>query len=196
MNKDRIILVGGGGHCKSCLDVIYRADMFEVEGIVDVKEKLGEKVLDSKIIACDDDIPSLIKPGVSFLVTIGFIHSCETRIRIYENLITLGANIATVVSPYAVVSKYSKIGKGTIVMHHSVVNADAEIGRNCIINSKALIEHDAVIGDHCHISTGAIINGGVQVGGQCFVGSGAVTKQYISIPEKSFIKASSLVTGK
>ncbi len=196
MSKEKIILIGGGGHCKSCLDIVYCLDKFEVAGIVDVKEKIGEKVLDSKIIACDDDIPSLIGTDTSFLITIGFIRSCEVRVKIFEHLISLGARIATVISPYAVVSKYSKIGQGTIVMHQSVVNADAVIGCNCIINSKALIEHDSVIGDQCHISTGAIINGGVNVGARTFVGSGTVTKQYISIPENSFIKASSLVTGK
>ncbi len=196
MSKEKIILVGGGGHCKSCLDIIYSSEIFDVVGIVDVKEKIGERVLDSKIIACDDDIPSLIGPDISFLITIGFIRSCEVRVKIFEYLISLGAKIATVISPYAVVSDYSKIGHGTIVMHHSVVNADAVIGSNCIINTKALIEHDAVIGDQCHISTGAIINGGVNVGAKTFVGSGTVTKQYISIPENSFIKASSLVTGK
>ena len=196
MKKEKIILIGGGGHCKSCLDIIYSTNKYEVEGIVDVKEKLGQKVLDSKIIACDADLPSLISPDTSFLITIGFIRSIDARMRIFEKLISLGARFASVVSPFAIVSEYSKIGYGTIVMHNSVINADAVIGNNCIINTKALIEHDAVIGDQCHVSTGAIINGGVKVGANSFIGSGTVTKEYINIPENSFIKANSLVTGK
>lgn len=196
MKKERLILIGGGGHCKSCLDVIYRIDSFDLMGILDMKEKIGSYVLNTEIMGSDDDIPSFVNDETSFLITVGFIRSCETRIRIYDQLVSFGARIATVISPFAVVSSHSKIGQGTVVMHHSIVNADAVIGNNCIINSKALIEHDAVIGDDCHISTGAIINGGVQVGKRSFVGSGTVTKEYISIPENSFVKASSLVTGK
>ena len=33
--KKNIILIGGGGHCKSCIDVIEAEDKFEIAGIVD-----------------------------------------------------------------------------------------------------------------------------------------------------------------
>ena len=43
---DKIILIGGGGHCKSCIDVIEQAGTFQIAGIVDVPEKLHQKALD------------------------------------------------------------------------------------------------------------------------------------------------------
>jgi hypothetical protein len=42
--KPKIILVGGGGHCHSCIDVIEQEGKFEIAGIVDAI-KGGEKVL-------------------------------------------------------------------------------------------------------------------------------------------------------
>ncbi len=43
MEKENIILVGGGGHCKSCIDVIEQENSFSIVGIVDISEKLGKK---------------------------------------------------------------------------------------------------------------------------------------------------------
>ena len=42
MNKKPIILIGGGGHCKSMIEVIESAGKFQIIGIVDVAEKVGE----------------------------------------------------------------------------------------------------------------------------------------------------------
>jgi sugar O-acyltransferase (sialic acid O-acetyltransferase NeuD family) len=193
MKKEKLILVGGGGHCKSCIDVIETENRFEISGIVDIKEKVGQKILNYEIIATDDDLISLSKNYNHFLVTAGQINSPILRIKLYNLLFNLNVIIPTVISPLAYVSRYSTIGKGSIIMHHAIINAGAKIGYNTIINTKALIEHDAVIGNHCHISTGAIINGGTEVGDNIFFGSGAVSKQYIVIPENSFIKANSIV---
>ena len=193
MNKEKIILVGGGGHCKSCIDVIEQEGKYEIAGIVDLPEKFGESILEYQIIASDDELKVLSRKYSNFLITVGQIESPALRIKLFNKLIKLHVNFPIIKSPFAYISKHAKIEKGTIIMHHVIVNASAQIGQNCIINNKALIEHDAVIGNHCHISTGAIVNGGVKIGDKTFFGSGAVSKQYIEIPEDSFIKANSIV---
>lgn len=193
MSKESIILVGGGGHCKSCIDVIEQMNRFTIAGIIDLPDKVGQSVLGYPIIATDDDLPAMTKIYQYFLITVGQIKTPATRIRLFAQLIEAAVNLPVIISPFAYVSKHTQIGKGTIVLHQAVINADAHVGQNCIINTKALIEHDARIGDHCHISTGAIVNGGVHIGQGTFYGSGAVTKEYTVIAEKSFIKANSLV---
>ena len=185
--KQKIILVGGGGHCKSCIDVIEQEGKCQIAGIVDTPEKLHQKILGYEIIATDDDLPQLVKEYDNFLITLGQIKSPEKRIRIFQTLKNLGVKLPVVISPLAYVSKHAEIGDGTIIMHHALINAGAKIGSNCIINNKALIEHDAIIGDHCHIATGAIINGGVKVGSGTFFGSNAVCKEYIEIGENVVI---------
>lgn len=193
MKKEKIILIGGGGHCKSCIDVIEMQNKYEIIGIVDVKENIKNFILDYQILHVDADLPKLIKDCSNFLITIGHIRNPEKRIYFYKEIKKLGGNFPIVISPLAYVSKHSKIGEGTIIMHNVVVNAEAEIGVNSIINTKALIEHDAKIGNHCHISTGSIVNGGVNIEDFTFYGSGAVSKQSITIPSNSFIKANSIV---
>lgn len=187
-----LILIGGGGHCKSCIDVIEREGNYNIVGILDVAEKVGQEILGYKIIGTDENIEVLAGENY-FLITVGQLKSPDKRIELFNKLLKYNAKIPVVISPLAYVSDHAKIGKGTVVFHHSLVNADSIIGENCIINSKSLIEHDVVIADHCHISTSAVINGGVKVGKGTFFGSNAVTKEYIEIPERSFIKAGDLV---
>jgi sugar O-acyltransferase (sialic acid O-acetyltransferase NeuD family) len=189
-----IILVGGGGHCKSCIDVIEQQGKYKIAGIVDLSEKLHQKILSYEIIATDDDLPRLADEYENFLITLGQIKSPEKRIRIFQTLKESGAKLPVIISPLAYVSKHTEIGDGTIIMHNVLINAGAKIGSNCIINSKALIEHDATIGDHCHIATGAVINGGVQVGSGSFFGSNAVCKEYIEIGENAVIGCGAKIT--
>ncbi len=193
--KEPILLLGGGGHCKSCIDVIEQEDRFTIAGIVDVAEKLGQKVLNYTIIGTDKDLPDLIADFSNILITLGQIRSSQKRQSLFNEAKKHKARFPVVISPLAYVSAHARVAEGTIVMHHAVINAAARVGKNCIVNTKALIEHDAVIGDHCHISTGAIVNGGVDVGEGTFWGSGAVSKEYTRVSPQDFIYANSLVKG-
>ena len=192
----KLILIGGGGHCRSCIDVIESTGKYEIFGIIDRPVRNMSDVLGYPIIGTDDDLPALVKAGHSFLVTIGHIESPEIRVKLFETLQQLNAKIVTVISPRAYVSRFASIGRGTIIMHNAFVNAGATVGKNCIINTNSLIEHDVSIGDHNHISTGAIINGGVRIGPKCFLGSGCVAKEYSVIDNNSFVKALTLVGQK
>lgn len=181
MSARDLILVGGGGHCRSCIDVIEQEGKWRIAGIVDRPEKVGERILGYPVIAGDEEIPRLARDYLFFLVTLGHIKGPARRREIFEQLKELGGELPTVVSPLAYVSPHAVVEEGTVVFHRATVNAGARIGRNGIVNSCALIEHDAAVDDHCHISTGAILNGGVRVAEGTFVGSGAVTRQGIAI---------------
>jgi sugar O-acyltransferase (sialic acid O-acetyltransferase NeuD family) len=191
--KKEIILIGGGGHCRSCIDVIEGNNQFAITGIIDIPEKVGQTVLGYNIIANEDDLLEIVKTHKLYLITIGQIKGPDIRIEKYQQITRIGGTFPVVVSPKSHVSKHASIGEGTIIMHGAIINAGANIGRNCIINTGAIIEHDVIIEDHCHISTGATINGGTVIKRGSFVGSNAVTKEYTTIGEKSFIKANSLV---
>lgn len=198
MDKNpKIILLGAGGHCRSCIDVIEAEGRFSVAGIVDrVDGGDTSSVLGYPIIGTDEDLPNLRKQFSCALVTVGHVGSADVRRRLFDSLQELGFELPSIVSPHAYVSSHAQVGAGSIIMHHALVSAGAVVGENCIINSKALIEHDAQIGVDCHISTGAIINGGVNVGAGTFFGSNAVSVQDISVPAESFIKAGHLERGK
>ena len=182
-------MFGGGGHCRSCIDVIETEGKYPIAGIIDVAEKVNQSVLEYTIIGTDGDLDRLVKEYRYFFITIGHIKSADVRIEKFQLLNKLGVKLPVIISPFARVSRHSNIGEGTIIMHNVVVNAGAKIGRNCIINTGAIIEHDVVIGDHCHISTAAVVNGGTIIGAKTFLGSNSSTKQYIEIGEGSLINS-------
>jgi sugar O-acyltransferase (sialic acid O-acetyltransferase NeuD family) len=191
--KEKIILIGGGGHCHACIDVIELQGKYEIEGIIDIKEELGAKIMGYPVIGRDEDIPRFAKTIKNFHVAIGQIKSPEVRVRLYCAVKEAGGLLPVIISPLAYVSKHSTIGEGCIIMHNALVNANTKIGVNTIINTKVLIEHDVYIGHHCHVSTGAIINSESQLGDGSFFGSNSVTVQDVIIPEDTFTKAHSLV---
>lgn len=189
----KIILIGGGGHCKSVIDVIEKEAKYKITGIIDKPKFLGSKVLGYQVIGIDSDLEQLSKKNQYALITAGQINSASLRIKLYNLAVKAGYVLPAIVSPRAYVSKHSKISDGSIIMHDAIINANTTVGKNCIINTGALIEHDCLVSDHCHISTKASINGGVKIGSKTFVGSGVITKNNITIRQSSFIKAGSLV---
>ncbi len=186
--KAEILLIGGGGHCRSCMDVIEQEGRFHIAGIVersDVEEK--NRILGYSILGSDDDLPVLRRKYDHALVTVGQIDSPHTRIRLFEYLLRLGYELPVIVSPLAYISPHANIGRGTIVMHNALVNAGAWVGQNCILNTKALIEHDVRIDDHCHVAPGAVLAGGSCLGRGVFFGCNAMSKEYVSIGSESLV---------
>ena len=186
MSKTEIILIGAGGHAKSCIDVIEQQDKFKIAGLIGKKEELGRKVCGYTIFGIDNDLPDLFKKYTNAHISIGQIET-DKRNNIYNQILNLGFSLPTIISPNAYVSDHADIGNGNIVMHGVIINAGVKIGNNCIINTKALIEHDVQIDDGCHISTNSILNGNVKIGTGTFIGSSACIKNNISIGKNCII---------
>ncbi|MGD1822468.1 MAG: acetyltransferase [Pleomorphochaeta sp.] len=186
-----LILVGGGGHCKSVIEVAETAG-YRILGVLDTPDKLGTKVLSYSVIGCDDDIP-MYAESAQFVITVGQIQDTKLRENIAQRIEDAGGELATIIAKSAVVSKYSKIGKGSVIMHNCVVNADAQIGKHVIVNTFANIEHDAIVGDFCHISTGTMINGNCVIGNNVFIGSQSVVSNGVKVLDNCLIGAGSFV---
>ena len=186
-----LILVGGGGHCKSVIEAAESAG-YNILGVLDTPENVGKRVLDYKVIGTDDDIPQYVDKA-EFVITVGFIKNPTTRIKLYNKVKAAGGRLATIIASTAHVSKYAELGEGTVIMHHAFVNAGAKIGDNCIINTFVNIEHDAEVGNQCHISTGTMVNGECKIGESCFIGSQSVCANCIEIASDIIIGAGSVV---
>lgn len=190
--KRPLILIGGGGHCKSVIEVAESAG-YEIKGILDMPDEVGKEVLPGhKVIGTDDEIPRYVEE-CDFVVTVGFIKNPALRIKLYNKVKTAGGRLATIIASTAYVSKYAELGEGTVIMHHAFVNAGAKIGDNCIINTFVNIEHDAVVGNQCHISTGTMVNGECKIGENCFIGSQSVCANCIEIASDIIVGAGSVV---
>ena len=192
-NMEPIILIGGGGHCISCIDVIEKGGFYKILGILDLPEKVGQKVLGYSVIGTDNELEKFLPHCSNFLITIGQIDSYFLREKKYKEVKEAGGKLPVIISPLAYVSKHAEIAEGTVIMHNVLVNACAKIGKACIINTNALIEHEAEIGDFCHISTSSIANGQVKVGSGCFIGSNTVIGNNTSIIDNVIVAAGSQI---
>ncbi len=191
MKNQDLILLGGGGHAKSCLDVILTTNNHKIIGYIDKNYSPDFSML-IPYLGQDEEISKYVKSAV-FIIAVGQIENSTIRLELFNKLKKLNARLATIVSAHAYVSPFAQIGEGTIIMHGAIVQYGAVIGSNCIVNDKSLIEHDSFIGSHCHISTGTIVNGNVVIGNNVFVGSGSILRNGIKICDNVIVGAGSNV---
>lgn len=189
-----MILIGGGGHCKSVIDTIREGRLFNIIGILDIKEKVGHYVCGIKIIGTDDELARYYKEGVeNGFITLGSIGNCQKRITIYHQLKEIGMVLPVIKDKTSVISASAVIGEGTFVGKGAVINTDVTIGENCIINTGAVVEHDCILEDFVHISPGSILSGGVTIGRNTHVGTQSTIIQNIEVGENTIIGAGSVV---
>ncbi len=194
MNNDKrgLILICGGGHCKSVIEAARSAGL-EIRGILDLPERVGELCGTTEVIGSDCDIPAFAAE-CDFVVTLGFVTHPTRRNVLIERVRAAGGRFATVIASLARVADSASVGNGTVVLHNVCINAGAQIGDNCIINTAAIIEHDARIGNGTHVSTGAIVNGDCRIGSNVMIGSGAVIVNGVSVADGTIIGAGAVVT--
>ena len=188
----KLLLIGGGGHCRSVLDCVLSAAQYAEVGIIDSKE--GSSFPGVPVVGTDSDIPSLCRKGwTDAFVTVGSVGDTAVRRRLYRMLKDLGLHIPVIIDPTAAVARGTEIGEGTFVGKRAVINTGAIVGEGCIINTGALVEHDCRIGSFAHVSPGAVLCGQVTLGADSHVGAGSVVRQLITIGEHALIGAGSVV---
>jgi sugar O-acyltransferase (sialic acid O-acetyltransferase NeuD family) len=163
-----VVIVGNGGHARSCVDAWTAAPDLTPVGVVGPS---AADVLGLPYLGTDDDLPALLASGVSHaFVALG---SNAARASIGGRCLDMGFELATVVASSAQVGLTAEIGPGSIVLHRAVLGARAQVGAGSIINTGAIVDHDCVIGDHVHIAPGVNLAGTVVVGHQTMIGIGA-----------------------
>ncbi|MFA5316237.1 MAG: acetyltransferase [Dehalococcoidales bacterium] len=193
--KKKILLIGAGGHCKVVLDLLLRSKEFKVAGIIDKKERIGERILGVPVNGTDPDLPRFIKAGVKHcFISVGSVGDPRLRVKLYELAKNAGFVFPNLVSPHAIVSSYASLGNGNFIAPGAIINAGSKIGNNCIINTGAIVEHDCVIGDHVHVASGSVMSGGVSVGNRAHIGNGTFIIQGVKIGSGTVIGAGSVVT--
>ena len=190
MNK-KILLVGGGGHCKSVLDTLLEKNDYAEIGIIEKDDFISNSIMGVPILGCDDDLPNFYLRGYEFaFLTVGNLF---LRIKLFNILSEIGYKIPIIIDSSAKVSKNANIEKGVFIGKNCVVNAGVEIKRGAIINSGAIVEHDCYIGEFSHIAPGAVLCGEVSIGNNSHLGANSCVKQQVRIGSNSIIGMGSVV---
>ena len=193
MTKKKIVLIGAGGHARSCIQVIEQLDEFAIAGMVGLPDEVGSEQFGYKVIGSDSDLPAIRKSIEHAVITVGQILNPEIRLNLFEKVDAAGFVLPTIISKSAQISSHATIGKGCMIMNGVIINSGAQIGQNCIINTRALIEHDVVVGDHSHVSTGVIVNGDTRIGSKTFIGSGSIIRNGLVIGDNCLVGMGTVV---
>lgn len=183
-----VVIIGGGGHAKMCIDVIKTMKQYKLVGILDNNIELENQVLGVPVIGTDEDLVELYKKGLRLVVNgVGSVANNKVRIQIFNDLKKIGFSIPAIIHPMSVVEPSAKVKEGAQIMMGALVGSDCIIGENCIINSGSIVSHDSNIGDHSHIAPGAVLGGHVEIKSNVVIGMGATIFLSVKIGENAII---------
>ena len=188
----KLLLIGGGGHCRSVLDSILAAGIYDEIGIVD-KDR-GSAINGAVFVGNDDGLPALFRGGwKEAFITVGSIGDTALRRRLKALVCGIGFELPVITDPSAVLARDVILHPGVFIGKRAVVNAGSEIGTCAIINSGAIVEHDCRVGSFAHVSPGAVLCGQTTAGDDVHIGAGSVVKQGVQIGAGAMIGAGSVV---
>ena len=191
---NKLVLIGGGGHCKSVLDSILATNIFDEIVITDPVIPVGTEILGCKVVGTDEVLPELLESGFNqAFITVGNVGISPLRNKLAKTLNRLGFSFPVIIDPTACVSRSATINAGSFIGKNAVINSEAKIGSHCIINTGVIIEHECSVGDFSHVSVGAILCGNSHVGSECFIGACSTIIQGIAIGNRCIIGANSTV---
>jgi len=192
--ENRIVLIGGGGHCLSVLDTALRMHIFSQIVITDQNRPSGSEIHGCKVVGDDELLPELYADGFTqAFITIGSIKDTKKRQSAFAKALALGFDFPNIIDPSAIVSKTAKLGNGIFIGKSAVINSDAIIEDMAIVNTGAVIEHGCHIGRFVHIAVSGTVCGGSNIGNNVFVGANATVIQGVNIGMNSVIGAGSVV---
>lgn len=184
----KIIMVGGGGHVFSLLQI--QSDLSNFLGYVDI---VPNTFLPLKYLGNDDFALCTYSPD-DFLIHCGVVYTESANLKLRKSILNKFVKydkLSTIASS-ALITCSSKILHGTAIFERCVING-AFIGENSIINTGAIVEHNSKICNNVFVGTGAVICGDVQIYDDVFIGAGSVIRDGIAICSDSIIGAGSVV---
>jgi len=172
-SESDIVIYGGGGHGRMCLDILKLENTYNVVGYIDDDPRmiLAEDVL---YLGTKNILIKLYEKKLRNIVLgIGFLKNMNKRSNVFDEIISHGYYIPNIIHTKAIIEPSVKFGDGNQICAGSIIGSNAVLRNNCIINSGAIISHDCIINDNVHITPGAILGGGVEVGENSIIGMGA-----------------------
>lgn len=197
--ENKLLLIGGGGHCHSVIDSVLSAGLYTEIGVVakdqdNYNELKDDVLLAPYLVGTDESLRKLYESGWNFaFITLGSVGNTKGRRALYKTILELGFEIPIIIDPSAIVSTKATVEKGVFIGKRAVINAGSKVGSCAIINTGTIIEHDCIIGDFVHISPGATLCGQVSIGDDSHIGAGSVVRQCINIGSNSLVGAGSVV---
>jgi UDP-perosamine 4-acetyltransferase len=164
-NKEDLILLGGKGGAKMCIDAIRSTNKFKIIGIIDDALIPGSKVMDIEVLGGENELHLLFKNGYkNLVVTYSILNDLSKRYLKIEQYQKIGFSFPNIIHEKAVIESSSRIGNGNIILANSIIGSEAIVGDFNYINTASIICHESLIGNNNHFAPNSVIAGRVKVG--------------------------------
>ena len=189
IDKNSVLIFGGGGHAKMCIDILKQTNTHTILGIVDDNIPVNTEVLGIPVLGKVNEIEKLIEKGLQQIILgVGGVLTKGFRKKTFTSLKQSGLQIPNIIHPSASIEPSVILGEGNQIMQGAIVGSNVQIGNNCIINSGSIISHDTIIGNNVHIAPGAIIAGGVVIKTDTTIGMGCTIFLGLTIGENVVVQ--------
>lgn len=185
----KVILIGGGGHALSVLEMVEDHCIFAGYADLAPNENMPIPYLGN-----DEEVLLKYSPS-EYAIHHTLVYAKEVNLKLRQRMIQKYANYEKVVfiANSAVVTKNSHVGSGTGVFHGAILNRSF-VGSNCIINTGAILEHNTYLGDNVFVGPNSTICGDTKIGNNVLIGAGAVIRDDITICNDVVIGMGSIIT--
>lgn len=183
--------------CRSPLvvDIEESIDRLGINLLASVSLGGQARVLDkSKVILIEDvAATSALKDDIETKY-ISCAFSTERRMALVSSAADLELFVSSpLIDPTAVVSRSTRIGKGTFVNCSVAFGGACFVGEHVLVNRSASVGHHCVIDDFVSIAPGVTIASNVRIGRGATLGAGATVVPNVSIGENAVVGAGSVV---
>lgn len=191
-----LILVGASDHARYTLDIVRKAGVGRVVGIVDDRAEVGLDVDGVPVVGRSDELVELKRRlGIDGgLVAIGDNHvRRRVAARVREQLPDFVFPVA--IHPFSCIGPDVEVGEGTVMMAGVIVNNSCRIGQHVFLATKASLDHDSTLEDAVSMSPGATTGGRVHVGACSTISIGATVIHGRTIGAHTVIGAGATVVS-
>src|SRR5690554_644353 len=189
--KKSLAMLGASGHGKVLADIAELTGWEEIDFYDDAWPQVEVNGA-WNVLGVTDTLIDKVSDYEGVIVAIG---NNSIRYEKLKQLKEVGAKIATLIHPSAVISQYSSIDEGSVVVAGAVVNPYTTIGMGAIINTSSSVGHDCSLGDGVHICPGARLAGGANIEDLCWIGLGSSVRQLVTVGAASVVGAGAVVVS-
>lgn len=199
MNKENVVIIGAGQHCRVVLYNMTEQNLYHPACILDPNHSIWETRIESVYVEPNykDHDAIFLKTMREKYATNKFfmgIGAMKLRKSLYNYLCSQGWEAVNIFHPNAVVSPTATIGKGVLVEAGCLVTPSPIIGNNVVVNTGSQVNHDNIIGDHVYIASGVILSGGVMIGENTLIDDGVIITLGKEVGKNCIIGAGAVVT--
>ncbi|MBL4932603.1 NeuD/PglB/VioB family sugar acetyltransferase [Clostridium paridis] len=173
MKKNNLLILGAGGHGRVVAEAAELQGIWDDIAFLDDRDNLN-KVLNFNVVGKIADYKKFRNKFNYVIVAIG---NNEFRLELIDKLKEENYELAVIIHPTAIISKYATIDEGTVILAGAVVNTSTSIGNGCIINISAVVDHDCKLGNGVHVSSGAIVRSMCTISDLSYIDAGSLVNE-------------------